>query len=144
MSKIVIPEIVSQKEGGVLAKLWKKIVKDDGHTNGIEYLTNKYLERANEIVNRVQNMKKKTKSSLVKYITADDMTWKTFLDLLFNLLRVVKVEIIVKITYADGSTTFHTEKGDKKKATQETPPEQTYHNVSVNNSEYVKGVNDEK
>ena len=78
--------------------------------NALEFMITKYVSKNDKTGNRVQAVKRKTKSSLEKNIYADEMTWKTFIDLLFNFLNVVKIDISIKLTHANGQETIHSVK----------------------------------
>lgn len=98
---------VSRSEGGTLAKLWRKVLEENNYLPAIPFLVNRYIRTSNEMSNRVADVKRKTKSTLIANITASDMTFKTFTDLLFNFLKVKRVEIIVKVTLPDDTVRAH-------------------------------------
>jgi hypothetical protein len=98
---------VSRSEGGTLAKLWRKILEENNYLPAIPFLVNRYIRTTNEMSNRVTDVKRKTKSTLIANITATDMTFKTFTDLLFNFLRVKRIEITVKVTLPNDTVREH-------------------------------------
>lgn len=102
--QIKVQKNVSKTESGVLAKLWGKILSETGMDNSLELLVNRYVNKSNSI----KVGKRKTKSSLIKNITATGMSWKTFLDLLFDFIGVLKVDVSVKLYYRTGDTSVHT------------------------------------
>jgi len=57
---------------------------------------------------RVKNVNRKTKNSLIKNITAQEMTWRTFLDLIFNFLNAQKMDITIKLTMPNGDERMQT------------------------------------
>lgn len=89
-------------ESGILAMLWRKILVESGILPGITFLINRYLARTKT---ESDTLKKKNRSTLISDITATQMSWKTFTDLLFSLLCVKKVEFIVKIHWETKITT---------------------------------------
>jgi len=105
--KLSFDKPVSNKEGGALAKLWRKILNENNYMPVLDILVNRYT-RDNDVTDgRVESSKRKTKSSLLINITSSDMTIKTLLDLLFNFLRVPLVTITISITHRNGDVTHH-------------------------------------
>lgn len=88
--------------------------------NKLEFLINRYIKTAND--KNIAALKRKTRSSLVNNIIADEMTWKTFMDLTFNLLKVKKCKLNIELTFVNDTTSNHeitivndcTNKEDKK------------------------------
>lgn len=104
-NKIVLPPLISRTEGSILSKLWRNILVDTNMDNALDYLVTRYMSDHSN--STIKADKRKTKSSIIKNITADDMTWKTFLDILFNFLRVRRIEFCVKLTRASGDISVH-------------------------------------
>jgi len=102
-NKIKIQKSVSNTESGILAKLWRNILEETGMVNSLDYMVKRYVNESNSI----KSGKRKTKSSLINDITAPAMTFKTFMDLLLNFVKVRKVELVVKLHYANGDTSVH-------------------------------------
>ena len=98
---------VSNKDSGVLANLWRRVVRESNLQNSLNHLADRYVKKTNPISQRVANVKKRTKSTVLKNISDPDMTIKTFLDLIFNLLGAKKLTISIKITYPNGTETIH-------------------------------------
>lgn len=98
---------VSNKDSGVLAKLWRRVVLESHLQNSIMHLADRYVRKVDPMSTRVANVKKRTKSTVLKNISDTDMTIKTFLDLIFNLLGAKKLTISIKITYPNGKETIH-------------------------------------
>lgn len=98
---------VSNKDSGVLAKLWRKVVLESKLENSLNYLADRYVKRSEPMSSRVATVKRRTKSTVMKNITDGDMTIKTFLDLVFNLLGAKKLTISIKITYPNGTESVH-------------------------------------
>ena len=91
----------STTETGTLAKLWRKILVESGIMPGITFLVNRYLARTKTDSSM---LKKKNRSTLLTDISATEMSWKSFVDLLFNFLNVKSVEFIVKIKWNSRET----------------------------------------
>jgi len=102
--KIKFDPLDNNREGSILVKLWRNILKETNLINAIEYLVDRYTNKSNASIKMV---KKKTKSSLIKNVSATDMTWKTFVDLIFNVLNVKKMTISVKLQYPNGKESIH-------------------------------------
>lgn len=107
MAKLDFDNAPSSNESGILAALWRKIVKEKGLLPSLNTLIELYLRKNDITEGRVAAVKKKTKSTIVNNITASEMTLKTFMDLLFGLLNAKKVKITVEITYQNDETSTH-------------------------------------
>lgn len=107
-NNLVFKDEVSNTESGVLAKIWRKILIERRITPSLGLLIDRYLQdqHLNED-NLAKNVKKKNRSTLISNITAKEMTIKTFLDLLRNLLKVKRLVIHIEITTAGGETSVH-------------------------------------
>ena len=103
----IFKDPVSNKDSGVLANLWRKVVLESNLQHSIRHLADRYVKKTNPMSQRVSNVKKRTKSTVLKNISDPDMTIKTFLDLIFNLLGAKKLTISIKITYPNGTETIH-------------------------------------
>ena len=95
---------ISTKEGGVLASLFRKIVIENNLINSLDYLIDRYVT---ETGSKSKNIKRKNRSSLIKYISANDMTWKTFLTLVFDFLGAIKLEFTIKVTFPNKHESVH-------------------------------------
>lgn len=107
-TNIVFEEKVSNTESGVLACLWRKILTERKIIPSLGLLIDRYLQdqQLNE-ENSSNNIKKKNRSTLISNITAKEMTIKTFLDLIINLIKVKKLVIHIEITTIGGETSVH-------------------------------------
>ncbi len=103
----IFKDPVSNKDSGVLANLWRKVILESSLQHSIRHLADRYVKKTNPMSQRVANVKKRTKSTVLKNIFDPDMTIKTFLDLIFNLLGAKKLTISIKITYPNGTETIH-------------------------------------
>jgi len=97
---------VSTKEGGVLAALFRKVIIENNLQPAMDYLIQRYVEKSNS--GKSKNLDRKTKSSLIKYISAEDMSWKTFLSLMFDFVGAVKIDFTIKIKFPNGNESIHT------------------------------------
>jgi hypothetical protein len=107
MSKVEFDDL-SSKEGGVLSALWRAILKENNFIYAIDIMVNKYVRKTDILEGRSVNVKRKTRSSLINNIAAGEMTFKTFLDLLFNFLSVRKITITIMLTHANNDKSIHT------------------------------------
>ena len=88
---------------GVLAKLWKKIVLENNLQDKLIYFIGKYDRRTDL-------SKKKTKGVVIKHALTDKaMTWKTFLFLLFEVLRVKKIKLTIELDWGKRKTVHEME-----------------------------------
>jgi len=99
--------ITSGGEGAILGKLWRLIIKDLGFLDHLTFFVNRYVTKTGGINNRVKNARRKTKSSIITNITDEELTWKVFLDLLYNVLNVRKFTLSIKLEHANGKNTIH-------------------------------------
>lgn len=107
MSDIKFNKPISKNESGVLAALWRNIIKTNNLTHALDYLVLKYVSRsANK--SSGENIRLKNKSTLLANITSPEMSIKVFFDLLFNYLCVKKVSFTVKLTFVNGDESVHT------------------------------------
>ena len=87
----IFTDKVDNTPGGVLTHLDK--------------LTDKYVR--NQELSNVSSVKRKNKSTLKMNMTAKSMSFKTFMDLVFNFLPVKAVSFTIKLTYSNGDSTEH-------------------------------------
>ena len=106
MSDINFNKPISKNESGVLAALWRNIIKTNNLTHALDYLVLKYISRSGK--ESGDNIRLKNKSTLLSNITAPEMSIKVFFDLLFNYLCVKKVSFTIKLTFINGDESVHT------------------------------------
>jgi len=99
--------LTASNEGGILAGLWDTIYKSTGAVNSVKYLTDEYTKRhySNSLINN--KPKTRARNTLLSNLNAPTMTWKVFMDLVFNFLNVRKITIVIKLTHNDMSETIH-------------------------------------
>jgi len=97
----------TQTEGGLLAKLWRTILVGTNFIRTRDQLVNEYVRKTDMLKGRVKQVSRKTKSTLTKNVNANEMTWKVFIDLLFNFITVKKIDISIKLTMSNGKETLH-------------------------------------
>lgn len=107
MAAIVFNENVPKTEGGVLTKLWRSILRENNLLPKLDLLVSRYVRKTDQMSDRVQAVKRKHKFTLIKNITDDEITFKTFLDLLFNFLEVIQVDITISLKFANGEKSVH-------------------------------------
>ncbi len=103
--KILTTPINNDKESAILGKFTRKIIVDLGLINKIEFMVNRYIKTAND--KNISADKKKTRSSLINNIVSEEMTWKTFTNIVFNLLKVKKCKITLELTHVNDTTSQH-------------------------------------
>lgn len=93
LTKLLSSKITSRDVGSILSKLFRKIVQDTGEINQANALLESYLNNSID----EKTGKKRDKSAAVTSIVSEFMSWKTFMDLITNYLKVKKITIIVKL-----------------------------------------------
>lgn len=114
MSIIKFTDNIPKTEGGVLARLWRNILRENNLLPKLDYLVLRYVRKTDLMTDRVQAVKRKHKFTLTKNLTDTEITFKTFLDLLFNLLEVKQVNFTVSLKFANGEKSVHTISVDSK------------------------------
>ena len=89
--------------GLIMSTLWKKILEDLNLKNKLSILIDIYIHKKFKDI----KVKKKNRNSIMNDIMSENMTLKTFLMLLFAVLRVKKVIITVTLTHVDNNETSH-------------------------------------
>ena len=100
--KSILTEPTSNTGSGVLAKLWRKILIDNGYIAALGNLTDRYQKDQEQAGLTTPSLKKKNKSTIIANVTAKEMTMKTFVDLIFRFLRARSLTISVKVTFHNG------------------------------------------
>ena len=97
--------INNAKENAQLGKLWRRIIMDLNLRTRIRKMVNEYVrDSKNPNVNPINY---KTKSSLENNILSDEITWKTFMDLLFNFLKVRSCTVTITLEHRNGDESAH-------------------------------------
>lgn len=95
-------------EGGILAKLWRIILKDKNKRDILPMLIGNYYKRMAKEESGVPSVHKiKSRSQISSNVYASSMTFKVFIDLLKNILCVKHVRITIDLTWADDSVSNH-------------------------------------
>lgn len=97
---------ISGNEGGVLARLWRNILKDLNLSNSIPQLVQVYTNKKERIGSSAA-VKLKAKSSIINDITSGDMTWKVFFHNMFYVLNVKRMRISITLEHPDNTETIH-------------------------------------
>lgn len=88
--------VTNKSPGGILAKLFRKVLKETNILNNIEKLIKDYEKNSN-----------KDKSQIQASVLSEDMTWKTFTDNIANLLNVksfsISITLVHKVKDEDGN-----------------------------------------
>lgn len=89
---------------GALARLWRNVIKDNGLEHNLGYMVTRYIDRTGE---KSKNLRRKTRTTLEADITAKEMTWKKFTHLIFHYLGAMRLDVTIKITFANGMSSVH-------------------------------------
>ena len=98
--------ITSAKENALLGRLWRSTMKELKLTHKVLWLINKYIKNADR--KNIKVLKKKTRSSLMNAVISEELTWKAYVDLNYNLLNVKEMTITVSLKHANGRVSHHT------------------------------------
>lgn len=99
---------VNKDHTGVLASLWRKVILENKLSTYLGIMVNNYLSKSKALDSKSDAIKRKNKTTLVENITASKMTFKTFVDLLFNVVGCIKLDISIKVYFKGGKTSVHT------------------------------------
>lgn len=104
---------VARSEGGLLALLWRKAIKENNLDKALMHLINGHVNKEiSKLVKDKEDASKVTvstlRSAVVNRVTATNMTVKTLVDLLFNVLNVKRLDITITLTHANNRTSTHT------------------------------------
>lgn len=97
--------ILNNKDSALLSKLFRSIIKDRGMLFQMETKVDEYILNAHKDDIRV--VKGMTKTQINNKMLDEEMTWKNFIDLIFNVLRFRKLRLVVELTDQKGNTTMH-------------------------------------
>ena len=89
--------VTNKSPGGILAKLFRKILKNSNMLYSIETLIEKYEKNSD-----------KDKSQIQTQVCSEDLTWKSFCDLIVNLLEMKSFKITIEMTHKTGKEFIHT------------------------------------
>lgn len=96
---------VMKQEAGVLARLWRNILRDDKLESNVERLIDKMLAENSKTTSAA--LRKMTRSSIRNKVTTDKMSMKTFILLVFRMLRAKQLDITITIDYGFGRKGVH-------------------------------------
>lgn len=97
----------SNTPSGALSVLWRKIIKENNLNSIMDFLIRNYIKKMDIKSLENNSIRKKNKATLVSTITSSEMTFKTFIDLLFNLLNVRRVKLTIHLEFPNGNQTEH-------------------------------------
>ena len=88
---------VSSAEDGILTSIYRKIIIDTGTINSLGFFITRYIK----------NKGSKNKATVTKITLDGEMTWKSFVFLIFEIHRVKKMKIKITLTPDVGVETEH-------------------------------------
>jgi len=90
-------------EGITLSELWKAIVKDEvGSVDKLDRLLANYDNRYKHKKGDTSTIKKKSLHSISMDAYSKSITWKAFVNLLFNVINVKQFRLIIELDYGRG------------------------------------------
>lgn len=99
------PVDADNSPGGVLAKLFRKIMQEAGLMSAYDVLVDRYVHKTS--MHNVSAVERKTKSTLKANLTSSSMTFKTFTDLIFVFIGAKRMDITIKLTYPNDDVSVH-------------------------------------
>lgn len=108
LTKLLSSKIMSRDVGSILSKLFRKIIAETGEVNQADALLDTYLKNSTD----PETGKKKDKSAAITAMVSEFMTWRVFMDLITNYLKIRKITILVKLEhgkdrYGNDKVTMH-------------------------------------
>ena len=85
----------------MLSSLFKTTVENLGINADLKDIINLYMK------SKASANGGRTRSSLSSDSTADEITWKKYVDLMLNLLDVEKINFSIEIMHANKTISFH-------------------------------------
>ena len=99
----------NKTEGSILTNIWRGLLKelDLVSVSKIYRLIDVYMTRHKANDKGSISIRSKNRTSITNDMSADAITWKTFLNLIFNVLRVKKMDITITIHHENKTTTTY-------------------------------------
>lgn len=88
---------LSFNEDGILADLFRKVIVDLGYVNNMKSLITAYKRRGG----------RKSAATVTRLVFDGDLTWKSFIFLLFHIIHVKKAIITIKLEHESGLVSEH-------------------------------------
>ena len=89
---------------GILAKLWRTIVIDTGNLRNLSTNISNYRnQRVGQLANS-KTIENRTDSQLRSEVNKTELTWNSFIFLVFKILNARRITITISITHANGKT----------------------------------------
>lgn len=102
LSKLLSTKIVSRDTNSLLARLFRKIMMETGFINSADSLLETFVRNS-----KLGNAKGKEKTAASTQISTELMSWKVFVDNIFNYLQVESATIVIKLNHGKGKITVH-------------------------------------
>ncbi len=113
-SKVSVKQKLDSSEGSILTALWRSFLHETKLSKDLLRYVNAYdtettrLKDGKHLPGDVQRM---TRAAMISNITAPSMTIKTFISLMFKLVKAKRIKFTVEITLdskPEETTTVHT------------------------------------
>jgi len=88
---------LSFDEDGILADLFRKVIIDLGYVNNMKSLITAYKRRGG----------RKSSATVTRLVFDGELTWKSFVFLLFHIIHVKKAVITIKLEHESGIVSEH-------------------------------------
>lgn len=97
--------INNNKDTALLSKLFRTIVNEKNFLFKMCSKVDDYLAAAH--TDDIRVMKRETRTQIYNDMLAEEMTWRKFVNLIFNVLRFRKLRLIVELTDTKGEVSMH-------------------------------------
>jgi len=96
---------ISTEEGAVLTNLWRRVLRGRNMIPYRKQIITSYVSNKGNLA--FGEKKPKKKSTIENNFFSESMSWRVFLDLMFNVLRVKKIRIRFDLKHSDNSESSH-------------------------------------
>ena len=103
MIDIINKDITSNTPGSLLGRLWRSILSGTGYGNRLYSLV--LMSISSNISN---TQRRKDKNQIMNNVQQEDMTWKLFLSLLQDVIKVKRVKFRIDLVLPDNTKSTHT------------------------------------
>ena len=100
--KKLLTDVKDSRSGGVLAGLLRQIINDMGLVDKLPGILSRYADRVKYNSDKLINL-----STVKKDIFSDNITFKSFIYIIKEVLLPVSFKITISIKWRNGKTTHH-------------------------------------
>ncbi len=113
----------SKEDGAILTTLWRKTAVNGKFISGLHRKVLEYgkreaktylkiveetgLDKEEGVEKDIERLERKFVAGMETKILADTITWKSFIDIYFKVLRVKKIKFVIILNYKEKDETEH-------------------------------------